>query len=212
MIDKPKLAATLELLDLPGIEDALAIEGGLLEAVDWSGQEAKRVTIDGVVFKDANLTGTKLRDGGWMDVSFESGLLAGLNVAGSSLRRINIKSARGDGMVLSETDLRDVSFRSCKLDLSNARYAKWQRVEFITCSLRDVDFNGAMLEHVTFVDCDLTGSDFSGAKLKNVDLRRAAFDNLKGLHGLEGAIMSYQQTMSMAPQLATELGIIVKDE
>ena len=75
----------------------------------------------------------------------------------------------------------------------------------------DVDFGGATIKRARFPGCTLTGADFSRAALDKVDLRGADLDITAGYESLRGAIISTAQLLSMAPSLARQIGIVVRD-
>jgi hypothetical protein len=210
MITPPKLTRGNPEAIAPRLEPGASFERATLTQVNWAQQTQRRLSLDDVTLVAPDLTSAKLRDGGWADVRMESGLLAGADLAGTSLRRVQLDHVRADGLILSDCEVKDVTISGAKLDLANFRFGQWVKVRFIGCSLRDVDFNGSQLGHVTFEDCELTGADFSGAKLHEVDLRSARFDSLGGMGGLRGAIMSYDQMIGLVPDMASELGIILK--
>ena len=116
------------------------------------------------------------------------------------------------GAIFAETQLRDVVVEDAKLDLANFRFAKLSNVKFSHCMLAEADFGTARLENVTFESCDLTAADFFGASLHKVDLRGAAVASLKGILGLKGAIVSYDQMIILLPELAAALGIDIKKD
>lgn len=64
---------------------------------------------------------------------------------------------------------------------------------------------------MAFENCNLDKVELSGAKLKTVDLRTSDITNVFGIHNLGGAIIGNAQLMSLAPRLAAEYKIIVKD-
>lgn len=189
------------------LEPGIGFEAVTLTEANWSGQTHRRLSLDDVRLIAPDITSAKLRDGGWADVRLEGGQLAGADLAGTSLRRVQLDRIRANGLILTECEVKDVTIADAKCDLANFRFGKWVKVRFVRCSLREVEFIGANLNQVVFEDCDLTGADFSGSQLKAVDLRGSRFDSLKGLGGLRGAIMSYDQLIGLAPDLAAELGI-----
>jgi len=202
----PQLAPSVKL------EPALALEGVEIDQANWAGQKSKLAHIDSVRLIEPDLTGAILREGGWEDVEIIGGQLGGLNLTGSSLRRGLIQRARLSGIVLAETELKDITVEDTKLDLANFRFAKLSRVRFIRCQLIDADFGAAHLVGVDFTNCDLTSADFSGATIKQVDLRSSVVRQIKGIGGLKGATINYDQMITLVPELAAGLGIEVKND
>lgn len=206
----PIIQDTLTQVSSPPLEQAASFESCELTQVQWSGQEAKRIQFDSVRLSAPDLTGARFRDGSWADVEVHDGQLAALDITGSALRRVIVRASRLDGLVLSETTAKDVVVTDCKLDLANLRFAKWTHVSFARCSLREADLAGAILKNIVFTDCDLTAADFSNAKLTNVDLRGSRLANLRGLTSLSGATISYDQLITLGPELAAALNIQVQ--
>ncbi len=207
-----KLPPHLPTQQLSTLEPSLGIESCIINQPQWASQIARRVTFDTIHLVEPDLTAAQLRESGWSDVLIEGGELGGLNLSNSSWRRMEVKQARLSGIIMTETELKDVAFQDIKLDLANFRFAKLAHTTFVRCNLRDIDFAGAQLESIIFQDCDLSGADFSGAHLKHVDLRTSHIEALKGLDGLKGAILSYDQLMMLAPELAAHSGIIIKND
>jgi len=194
------------------VEPGLVLEGVEIEHANWAGQKSKLAHIDSVRLIEPDLTGAVLREGGWEDVEISGGQLGGLNLTGSLLRRIHITRARMSGIVLAETEIKDLTIEDAKLDLANFRFAKLSRVQFVRCQLIDADFGSAHLVDVDFTNCDLTSADFSGAILKSVDLRSSVVQQIKGIGGLKGATINYDQMITLVPELAAGLGIEVKND
>jgi uncharacterized protein YjbI with pentapeptide repeats len=207
----PTLMAHLDPLVSPRLAAGVSFEAAELAEIDWSAQQLRRLSLDGSRLLAPDLTGAKLRDGSWTDVEIKGGLLAGLDVGGAAWRRVALRQVRADGLIVSETTAKDVLAVGCKFDLANFRFAKWSRARFEDCSFKEADFMGAELTDVTFVRCNLTQAQFSGAKLKAVDMRSSQLAQMTGLAGLAGATVALDQLMSLAPDLANELGIIIAE-
>jgi uncharacterized protein YjbI with pentapeptide repeats len=210
MIARPKLPATLPAGAPPKLEPGLALEVVELSA-PWAGQSARRVTLDTAKLTSSDLTGAKLREGGWSDVLVETGEYGGLDVTSSSWRRVEVRAARMSGLVMAECQVKDVAFAGCKLDLSNFRFTHFYRVTFRDCLLSEADFAGTRLTDVSFDNCELLRANFSGALMSRVDLRTSHLESIGGLGGLSGGTLSLNQLVGLAPELATALGIKIAD-
>ena len=152
---------------------------------------ARRSRLSDVWLRDVRLLSADLAESTWLDATFLGCAAAGIQAFDSGLRR--------------------VVFHECKLDSVNFRGAALTDVAFENCLLRDVDFGGATLKRARFPGSTLTRADFSRATLEKVDLRGAELDITAGYESLRGAIISPAQLMSIAPVLARQLGIQVKD-
>jgi uncharacterized protein YjbI with pentapeptide repeats len=206
-VDSPKLPQVLLNADPEDLEDAITIEGVHITGLNWSNGEAKRPSFDAVRFTNPDMSLAKLRDGGWADVEILGGLLAGTNLTGSTIRRIVVNHVRASGLVVAETEGRHITVKDSKLDLSNFRFAKWSHVRFVDCTFAGADFAGSTMSDVSFENCELDGCDFSGARFSRVDLNSSRITKVKGLGGLRGALMTYEQLIGLLPEVALEMGI-----
>jgi hypothetical protein len=92
-------------------------------------------------------------------------------------------------------------------------------VVFEDCVLRDVDFGSATLTRVRFTGSQLSNVDLSRVTCKDVDLRGARLGSADGpvpgikagYDALAGVRIDHLQLMTLAPELARQLGLIVKD-
>lgn len=177
---------------------------------DWSNVTSPRLQLDVVVLERVQLTLASLREGSWMDVRVTGAEASGLDIAGLTGRRIEVTTSRMSGVIMSESNLRDVVFRGCKFNLANFRFAKLQSVLFDDCDLTEADLSGAVLAGVTFSRCQLRRTDFDAAVMSDVDVTTSELLDPKGVRGLGGVTIGYDQLAGLAPQLATELGIKLK--
>ncbi|WP_436771677.1 pentapeptide repeat-containing protein [Yinghuangia sp. YIM S09857] len=194
-------------VDRDGSYDSAHFDGAEWEDVDGGGSgftecaftaaaltrgRYRRTRFDDVWLEGVRIVGADLAESSWLDCEFTSGLLAGLQLHGSQLRR--------------------VVFHNCKFDSVNLRAAALRDVAFANCLLRDVDFGGATLTGVSFPGSTLDGVSLEKATLAKVDLREAAGLRLTaGLDALRGATISSLQLLELAPGLAGVLGITVDD-
>jgi uncharacterized protein YjbI with pentapeptide repeats len=210
-----------ELSDLPFAATLLRYEGGLA-----SGEDYDSCHVAGTAFAHPEIGGSGFIECAFTDVTFEG--LGGrksrfsevwlrdvrflsADLAGSSWLDATFVGCAAAGVQAFGASLRRVTFHECKLDSVNFRTAALAEVTFENCLLRDVDFGGATLKRARFPGSTLTRADFSRATLEKVDLRGAELDITAGYESLRGAIISTPQLMSMAPTLARQLGIQVKD-
>lgn len=136
-------------------------------------------------------TGADLSDTAWMDCAVQGARLGAVQLYGSELRRVR--------------------FEGCKIDFLNLRGARLRDVQFVDCQLGEPDFADAVLTTVSFEGTRLVTPDFSRAKLTGVDLSAADLVAPRGLAGLSGATISRLQLLDLAPALAAELGLSVRD-
>ena len=192
-----------------------------------------RVLFSGQAFSDADATGARFMecaftagtgfDGGQLrrarlsDVWFGETRLIGADLAETALTDAWFSGCVLAGVQAYSCVARRVVLRGCKLDAVNFRDAKLTDVAFEDCVLRDVDFGSARLLRVRFPGSQLTGIDFSRVSGQDVDLRgaRLGTEDAPGIKAgydcLGGTVIDMPQLMTLAPLLASHLGIRVAD-
>ena len=210
-VNEPKLAPLPEVLDAPALDNDANFEAVTIRVPDWTGVQTRRVDLDGVSIEQGVLNGAVLAESSWLDVRVTGVQAGGLNVSGLVARRVLVDTSRLSGCILSDATLEDLQWRSCKLDMTNFRFAKLKNVIFKDCDLTDADFAGANLDNVMFASCTLERADFSAASMHDVDLTGSELVDLKGIKGLAGATIADEQLIALAPAIALELGIKLKD-
>jgi uncharacterized protein YjbI with pentapeptide repeats len=163
-----------------------------LEKIDASQATLEKTDFSDVELFNCDLIATKMPESSW--------------------RRVLIDSSRCSGIQLQASMLKDVTFINCKLNVANFRFSKLKHISFRGCTLDEADFYAAELESVDFENCNLDKTEFSNSKLKHVDLRSSEIAGISGIASLAGAIIDSMQLVSLAPLLASEFRIIVKDD
>lgn len=191
------------------------IEGGL-EAVELTDIDAINLSVvaldlDGVVIERGQFTGAQLMRVQAKDLRIRGSDFSAASLADGGLLRMECRTSRLTGTDFSKTSLHDVTFVGCKLDMANFRFSDVRRVKFIDCTLSETDFLGATLHDVVFGSCQLDKTVFDQAKCKLVDLRGSELAELSGWSALKGAIIDTTQLVGVAPYLARELGLTVRD-
>lgn len=200
------LTATDGALETEGHYDGLLFGGLSLEAAN-----ADHARFVECAFSDVTLDDVTLRKSRLSDVWLRDVRLLSADLAGSTWLDATFVGCSGAGIQAFDSSFQRVGFADCKLDSWNFRGATLTDVTFDHCLLRDTDFGGATLKRVTFAGCTLTRADFSRATLTKADLRGAELDITAGYESLRGAIMTTAQLISIAPALAQQIGITIKD-
>jgi uncharacterized protein YjbI with pentapeptide repeats len=123
---------------------------------------------------------------------------------------VRIIGSRLTGIDLSRSTIKDVVFENCKLDMANFRFAKLTRVRFVNCALFETDFQAAELSGVEFQDSQLEKVEFHHCKLRAVDARTSQLFDIRGWQSLKGLTIDTTQLVTVAPQLALELGLTIE--
>lgn len=179
--------------------------------VDLSAIEVKSLEIREVRLNKVDLSSAKISKLSIRDSILDNCVGVAVNAEDSSWHRVEWQGGRADGLTATNSHFESVVFSDCKLDLSNFRFAKLKNVLFEDCSLQGADFYEAVLHSVSFEKCVMGDVQFSGVKCRNVDLRTSDITLIKGIDSLRGAIIDQTQLVSLAPMLAHQLGIEVKD-
>lgn len=210
----PQLPAQLDALD--DLQQALrhneSVSGVAVQGSDLAGIKIKSLTITDAKLSKISAVEADLEKLELLDVHVQHSELTAANCADASWCRVQLKNMRCSGLKLQTSTLKDVAFEDCKLDLVNFRFAKLKNVTFKNCSLNESDFYMARLENVQFQYCTFNKCQFSGATLKNVDLRTSDLTDLSGVSGLAGATIDHVQLIALAPLLASENRIAVREQ
>ncbi|HSW65594.1 MAG TPA: pentapeptide repeat-containing protein [Bacillota bacterium] len=193
------------------VKHEASLEGVLLQGLDLASVVSGNLNLNEVILRKCNLLQARLQRLRASDTEFDGCDLSAADCSESSFIRTRLSRGRMTGVILSNALNKDVTFLGCKLDMANFRFAKFTRVQFIDCSLVDADFTSAELEHTTFAGCTIERTVFHHCKVRQVDLRGAQLVSLSGWQYLKGATLDDAQLMSVAPQIAAELGLHIAD-
>lgn len=209
----PQLPANLE--ELKNLKQLIMRDETLMSAVlcneDIGQINAKSFSASEVKLEKLTATSAILERTSFSDIEVANSDLIAVKFSGASWRRVRLQGSRCSGIQLQNSILTDITFADCKLDLANFRFSKLTNIHFKDCVLDEADFYSAELHKVTFQNCSMNKTEFSGSKLKTVDLRSSDILNISGVASLAGSTIDSMQLMAIAPILANELRISVKD-
>jgi uncharacterized protein YjbI with pentapeptide repeats len=210
----PQLPAKLEPLSgLTGlIEDDETISTAVFRAEDISGLVTRSFTANEVRFERLQATQSQLVRTSFSDVEFSGCALIATAFPESSWRRVLCKESRCSGMQLQNSILKDITFAGCKLNMVNFRFCDLFNITFKDCMLDEADFYGASLKNIRFQNCTLQRTQFSTAKLSKADFRTSDITGVLGVSSFAGAIIDSLQLLAIAPVLAQEFKITIKDD
>lgn len=187
------------------------LEGIALSSFALIGIDAGSVRLERMHLEDVDLGESKLRGVRILD-TVGTGLSAATgDWGGAQLRRVTFEGGRLTGLNLGEARIEEVEFKDCKLDYANFRHSKIDHATFDGCVMTEADFRGAAINASRFSRCELERADFSKAELAWVDMGGSSLDIAGSVLGLRGAIVDSLQLMDLAPRMAQELGITVKE-
>lgn len=182
-----------------------------IQHTDVSGLSAKNVVIQESKLTRSTLTQLAIEKFQAGDCLFEHCDLTASSLADSSWHAVEMRDTRCSGIQLQTSLIKNVLFKNCKLDMANLRFSTLENVIFEECVVAEMDLYNATLKNVAFIQCDIKNVEFSEAKLQKVDLSAARIISIKGLRSLKGATISTEQLFYLAPSMAADIGIIVRD-
>ncbi|HEV7453891.1 MAG TPA: pentapeptide repeat-containing protein [Candidatus Saccharimonadales bacterium] len=203
--------STLTLINVSKLAAEATLEQAYLQSADAAGIMVKNLGFDESILEKVVLAEAKLERFSLTDSELRACDLSAARCSNASFIRARIVGGRLTGTDLSRGTLKDVTFEDCKLDMTNFRYAKLTRVRFINCMLAETDFQVAELHDIEFQGCTLDRAEFGHARVKNVDARTSQLIDIRGWEYLKGLTVDSMQLAAVAPQLALELGLIIKD-
>jgi uncharacterized protein YjbI with pentapeptide repeats len=179
--------------------------------LDLGGQDATDATflecrlhrcrLEGAVMRRVRITESLLSDLHGASVDFADSIWRDTHVSGGRLGAVSLVGARWNG----------VRVRGSHLGFVNLAGAHLDDVVFEGCEIDGLDVRTAELHAVTFVDCRLDELNVSGATLSDVDLSGARLRTLVGVESLRGATVSHEQLVDLAPLLAAQVGLQVRE-
>lgn len=137
--------------------------------------------------------------------------LSAARLSSGSFNRVRFTNCRMTGVDFSRSALKHVTFTGCKLDIANFRFAKLAHVTFEDCTLIETDFQVGELADVAFSASTLERVMFDQCKLRQVDARGSLLSEIHGWRHLRGLTIDNTQLITIAPELASELGLSIKD-
>jgi uncharacterized protein YjbI with pentapeptide repeats len=198
-------------LDAATLEDRRDYDGVAFADLDLSGQAARGARFVECRFERCNLDGAQLARIRLLDSALVEVQGASLDLADSTWRGTTLEGARLGAVALTGASWTDVTVTGCKLGYVNLADARLEDVTFSACEIGTLDLRMAQARDVSFTGCTIEELNVSGATLADVDLSGARLRSLVGVESLRGAIIGRDQLTDLAPLLASQLGIEVRD-
>ncbi|MGA0569030.1 pentapeptide repeat-containing protein [Rathayibacter sp. KR2-224] len=183
----------------PTAEDSQILAGADLPSVGLSECE-----LVGLELSEARLIDSRLRE-----ARLDRVTASVLAAQGGDWRDVEVRSSRLGAVELYESTWNSVRLSGCKLGFVNLRASELIDVSFEDCTIDELDLGGASATRVAFSGCRIGVLEASHARLADVDLRGADLEVVRGISSLNGATVSFEQLITLAPALAEELGLRV---
>ena len=186
--------------------ELVRFDGGIQASVHGRG------SLDESVLTGVDLSGATLHPLTMTDVLLEQTELSNAVLREVIARRCEIVRCRAIGLRLDLRQVADLYVEGCRFDHATLRITQVKgRVAFRECTFRDATIAGELTDTV-FIDCDFAGTEFDAAGATNCDLRSSRLVGARGLLTLRGALISADQAVSIADQLAAEAGLQIVTE
>jgi uncharacterized protein YjbI with pentapeptide repeats len=179
-----------------------------LDLADQAGDDAgflacwlERCGLDGVSMRRARVSECRLDE-----------LRATSLDAADSVWRDTVITVRRVGALLSTGgSWSSVRVRGGRLDLVDLSGAKLTSVAFEECVIGELDLGTVEARDLSFEGCEVELLDVTGARLVRTDLTGASIHAVRGVAGLRGATVTPEQLIDLAPAMAANLGIKVRE-
>jgi uncharacterized protein YjbI with pentapeptide repeats len=163
-----------------------------LQRCGLDGASLRRSRIAESLLSDVHGATVDFADSTWRDSQVLGGRLGAVAMVGATWTGVRVRGSHIGFLNLAGAHLQDVTFEACEIGSLDARTAE--------------------LQSVTFVDCRVEELNVAGATLSRVDLSGATLRTLVGVESLRGAIISEGQLVDLAPLLAAQVGLEVRDD
>lgn len=159
------------------------------------------------LLRSVDFSGTVLSPFEIVDVTVERSVLANGRWERATARRLEITESNLVGWQAQFSLAQDVYIADCRADFAGISIGTAKGpVVFERCRFMNATFLGDLSKTV-FIDCTFPGSDFSRvANAKGCDLRRSQLSGITGLMSLRGALITADQAVDIAGELATAAG------
>lgn len=198
-----------------GLPESLAA-GAHLDGLSFGGVTVPLLSLAGATVRDCSFADVSAREADWKAVRLHETTFERLDVpvmraARSVWRDVRVSGARLGSLETYEATWRSVHFVGCKLGFVNLRGAELLDVAFTDCVIDELDLTQCVSRRTAFSGTRANTLHLQGSRAEHLDLRGLEIQDIRGLDGLRGAIISSYQLSLLAPLLAREKGVRVED-
>jgi uncharacterized protein YjbI with pentapeptide repeats len=198
-------ADRLEPLD-EGPDSDFELSERLVDGLEWTGAQADG-SLEQSLLRGVDFSGTTLGPLEIVDVTIERSVLSNGRWERATARRLEITDSQLVGWQPQFSLAQDVYIADCRADFAGVSIGSAKGpVVFERCRFMNATFLGDFSKTV-FIDCAFPGADFSRvSNAKGCDLRRSELAGITGLMSLRGALITADQAVAIAGELATAAG------
>jgi uncharacterized protein YjbI with pentapeptide repeats len=178
----------------------------LIDGLEWIDGQGDG-SLDQSLLRSVDFSGTALSPLEIVDVTVERSALANARWERTTARRLEITDSQLVGWQAQFSLVQDLYIADSRADFAGISIGTAKGpVVFERCRFMNATFLGD-LSTAVFIDCTFPGADFSRvANAKGCDFRRAELAGINGLMSLRGALITADQAVEIAGELATAAG------
>lgn len=208
-----KLAMRMPLVEadrLSPLEDGLDYDfewsERLIEGADLSGAQGDG-SLESSAIRNTDLSGSVLTPFEIVDVAVDHSILSNARWEQTTARRVEITESQLVGWQAQFALVQDLYIADSRADFAGISIGTAKGpVVFERCRFTNATFLGDLSKTV-FIECAFPGADFSRvSNAKGCDLRRSELGGITGLMSLKGALITADQAVEIAGELAVAAG------
>jgi uncharacterized protein YjbI with pentapeptide repeats len=177
-----------------------------IDGLDWTGQHGDG-SLEGSAVRNTDMSGAELTPFEVVDVAIDHSVLSNSRWERVTARRLEVTESQLVGWQAQFALVQDLYIADSRADFAGISIGSAKGpVVFERCRFMNATFLGDFSKAV-FIDCKFPGADFSRvANAKGCDLRRSELAGITGLMSLKGALITADQAVEIAGELATAAG------
>lgn len=198
----------LEALD-EELDHDFEIGERLLDGVDWSEGVGDGV-LESSAVRNSDLSGVALSPLEIVDTGIDHSVLSNARLEQVTARRLEITDCQLVGLQAQFSLASDVYVADCRADFAGLSIGTAKGpVVFERCRFAEATFLGDFSKAV-FIDCTFPGADFTRvSNARGCDFRRSELSGVQGLMSLKGSLITADQAVEMAGELAVAAGFVL---
>jgi uncharacterized protein YjbI with pentapeptide repeats len=205
------LPETLAVFALPSLEPQGDYDAVHFAGLDFAGQAADDAAFLACWFDRCGLDGVSMRRARISECRLDELRAASLDAADSVWRDSLVTVGRVGALLSTGGSWSSVRVRGGRLDLVDLSGAKVTSVAFEGCMIGELDLGTVEARDLTLERCEIELLDVTGARLVRTDLTGASIGTVRGVEGLRGATVTPEQLIDLAPVMAAQLGIKIRE-
>jgi uncharacterized protein YjbI with pentapeptide repeats len=202
----------LDRFDGERLEAGRDYDSLLFADMDFTGQDAADARFLGCRFERCCVEGLSLRRARLIACSLVDLHAANLDAPDSIWRDCQMNGGRVGALVLAGTTWTSVRVSGARFGFLNLAEARIGDSVLEACVVGSLDLRAAQVRSLALADCAVEELNVTEATLSKLDLSGARVKGLIGVENLKGAIISRQQLFDLAPQLAAQIGVVVRPD